>query len=154
MDKDINCDPCQEQGNITEGIRWCPNCGEKLCNGCASHHRSSKATKSHRLLDINLLTEFPFSISTNRFCDQHCNIQIEYFCTHHDVILCRACLADGHRSCTDVAVLDIGCEGSKTTVLKSSVILLLPLLNDQWLSIFLMLSHFRSDCILCLTMIY
>ena len=115
MDKNTNCDPCEEQGNITEGTSWCPNCEEKLCNGCASHHRSSKATKSHKLLDINLLTEFPFSISTNQFCDQHCNIRIEYFCTHHDVILCRACLANGHRTCTDVVVLDIACAGSKTT---------------------------------------
>ena len=120
MDTNTNCDPCQEQGNITEGKSWCPNCEEKLCNGCASHHRSSKATKSHKLLDINLLTEFPFSISTNQFCDQHSNIQIEYFCTHHDVILCRACLADGHRSCKDVVVLDIACAGSKTTVLKET----------------------------------
>ena len=120
MDTNTNCDPCQEQGNITEGKSWCPNCEEKLCNGCASHHRSSKATKSHKLLDINLLTEFPFSLSTNQFCDQHCNIQIEYFCTHHDVILCRACLADGHRSCKDVVVLDIACAGSKTTVLNET----------------------------------
>jgi predicted AlkP superfamily phosphohydrolase/phosphomutase len=43
----------------------------KMMSWCASHHRSLKATKSHRLLDINLLTEFPFSISTNQFCDQH-----------------------------------------------------------------------------------
>jgi hypothetical protein len=120
MDTNTKCDPCQEQGNITEGKSWCLNCEEKLCNGCASHHRSSKATKSHKLLDINLLTEFPFSISANQFCDQHCNIQIEYFCTHHDVILCRACLADGHRSCKDVVVLDIACAGSKTTVLKET----------------------------------
>ena len=120
MDKHTNCDPCQEQGNITEGTSWCPNCEEKLCNDCASHHRSSKATQSHKLLDINLLTEFPFSISTNQFCDQHCNIQIEYFCTYHDIILCRACLADGHRSCKDVVVLDIACAGLKTTVLKET----------------------------------
>ena len=120
MDTNTNCGPCEEQGNITEGKSWCPNCEEKLCNDCASHHRSLKATKSHKLLDINLLTEFPFSISTNQFCDQHCKIQIEYFCTHHDVILCRACLADGHRSCKDVVVLDIACAGSKTTVLKET----------------------------------
>jgi hypothetical protein len=120
MDKNTNCDPCQKQGNITEGKSWCPNCDEKLCNGCASHHRSSKATQFHKLLDINLLTEFPFSISTNQFCDQHCNIQIDYFCTHHDVIVCRACLADGHRTCKDVVVLDIACAGSKTTVLKET----------------------------------
>ena len=120
MDTNTNCDPCQKQGNITEGKSWCPNCDEKLCNGCASHHRSLKATKSHKLLDINLLTEFPFSISTNQFCDEHCNIKIEYFCAHHDVISCRACLADGHRLCKDVAVLDIACAGSKTTVLKET----------------------------------
>ena len=120
MGKNTNCDPCEEQGNITEGKSWCPSCEEKLCNDCVSHHRSLKATKSHRLLDINLLTECPFSISTNQFCDQHCNIQIEYFCTHHDIILCRACLADGHRSCKDVVALDIACAGSKTTVLKET----------------------------------
>jgi hypothetical protein len=44
--------------------------------------------------------------------------EIEYFCTYHDIILCRACIADGHRSCKDVVVLDIACAGSKTTVLK------------------------------------
>jgi RecJ-like exonuclease len=26
MDKNTNCDPCEEQGNITEGKSWCPNC--------------------------------------------------------------------------------------------------------------------------------
>ena len=56
MDTNTNCDPCQKQGNITEGKSWCPNCDEKLCNGCASHHRSSKATQFHKLLDIYLLT--------------------------------------------------------------------------------------------------
>ena len=39
MDKNTNCDPCEEQGNITEGTSWCPNYEEKLCNDCASHHR-------------------------------------------------------------------------------------------------------------------
>jgi hypothetical protein len=34
--------------------------------------------------------------------------------------LCRACLADGHRSCKDVVVLDIAFAGSKTTVLKET----------------------------------
>ena len=118
--KNTNCDPWQVKGNITEGKSWCPNCEQMFCSGCASQHRSSKATKSHKLLDINLLTEFPFRISTNQFCNQHCNIQIEYFCIQHDVILCRACLADSHRSCKDVVVLDIACAGSKTTVLKET----------------------------------
>ena len=45
MVKNTNCDPCEEQGNITEGTSWCSNYEEKLCNGCASHHRSSKGYK-------------------------------------------------------------------------------------------------------------
>jgi hypothetical protein len=53
--------------------------------------------------------------STNWIC-----LRRFFACTHHDVILCRACLADGHRSCKDVIVLDIACVGSKTTVLKET----------------------------------
>jgi hypothetical protein len=45
---------------------------------------------------------------------------MEYFCTDHDVILCRACLADDHRWCKDVVFLDIACTDSKTTVLKET----------------------------------
>lgn len=45
MDKNTNCDPCEAQGNRTEGKSWCPNCEEKLCNGCASQEAQLPVTR-------------------------------------------------------------------------------------------------------------
>ena len=39
-------------------------------------------------------------------CEIHTDVQIDYFCSQHDVVCCRACLSDSHRSCESVLPLD------------------------------------------------
>jgi hypothetical protein len=43
-------------------------------------------------------------------CEIHTDVQIDYFCSQHDAVCCRACLSDSHRSCESVLPL---CSASK-----------------------------------------
>jgi hypothetical protein len=39
-------------------------------------------------------------------CEIHTDVQIGYFCGQHDVVCCRACLSESHRSCeSNVSVI-------------------------------------------------
>lgn len=38
-------------------------------------------------------------ISSKQFCRIHSNIELEYFCSEHDSVLCLACLVEGHWHC-------------------------------------------------------
>ena len=39
-------------------------------------------------------------------CEIHTDVQIGYFCSQHDVVCCRTCLSESHRSCESVSPLD------------------------------------------------
>jgi hypothetical protein len=47
----------------------------------------------------------------------HTDVQIDYFCSQHDVVCCRACLSDSHRSCETVLPLDSASKDVKNSSL-------------------------------------
>lgn len=38
-------------------------------------------------------------ISSKQLCESHSHIELEYICSEHDSVLCRACLVEGHWHC-------------------------------------------------------
>jgi hypothetical protein len=55
-------------------------------------------------------------------CEIHTDVQIDYFCSQHDVVCCRACLADSHRSCESVLPLDFASNDVKKSSLLSDTL--------------------------------
>ena len=55
-------------------------------------------------------------------CKIHTDVQIDYFCSQHDVVCCRACLSDSHRSCESVLPLDFASKDVKNSSLLSDTL--------------------------------
>ena len=55
-------------------------------------------------------------------CEIHTDVQIDYFCSQHDVVCCRACIPDSHRSCESVIPLDSASKDVKNSSLFSDTL--------------------------------
>ena len=110
------CDPCLESNKTVHAEKYCSECEEKLCAECTESHRRFKAFKSHHVIDLSSVgARIPPSSKIN--CDVHTDVQIDYFCNQHDVVCCRACIPDSHRSCETVLPLDVASKDVKNSSL-------------------------------------
>jgi hypothetical protein len=55
-------------------------------------------------------------------CEIHRDVQVDYFCSQHDVLCCRACIPDSHRSCETVLPLDFASKDVKNSSLLSDTL--------------------------------
>ena len=115
------CDPCSEKNKRLVAEKYCSDCEEKLCTECAEWHLRCKAFKSHHVIDLSSVgSRIPPSSKIN--CEIHTDVQIDYFCSQHDVVCCRACLSDSHRSCETVIPLDFASKDVKNSSLLSDTL--------------------------------
>ena len=105
------CEPCNKRGNRKTSVRWCVNCEESVCTDCTETHQAMKISRSHHLIDIsNKPTETKMSAQS---CLKHDELPFEYFCIDHDVICCKKCLGESHRTCAKAMSIDIASKGAK-----------------------------------------
>ena len=105
------CEPCNKRGNLKTSVRWCVNCEESLCTDCTGTHQAMKISLGHRLIDISeKQTETKMSAQS---CLKHDELPFEYFCIDHDVICCKECLVESHRTCANAMSIDIASKGAK-----------------------------------------
>ena len=64
----------------------------------------------------------PCSVKTKINCEIHTDVQIDHFCSQHDVVCCRVCLSDSHRSCESVLPLDSASKDVKNSSLLSDTL--------------------------------
>jgi hypothetical protein len=115
------CDPCSEKNKRLVAEKYCLDCEEKLCTECAEWHLRCKVFRSHHVIDLSLVgSRIPPSSKIN--CEIHTEVQIDYFCSQHDVVCCRACLLDSHRSCESVLPLDSVSKDVKNSSLLSDTL--------------------------------
>ena len=115
------CDPCSEKNKTRIAEKYCSNCEEKLCTKCAQWHLRYRAFKSHHVIDLSSVgSRIPPSSKIN--CEIHTDVQIDYFCSQHDVVCCRACIPDSHRSCESVLPLDSASKDVKNSSLLSDTL--------------------------------
>jgi hypothetical protein len=68
-------------------------------------------SRSHHLIDISKNpTETQM---TAQSCLKHDELPFEYFCVDHDVICCKECLIESHRTCAKAMSIDIASKGAK-----------------------------------------
>ena len=115
------CGPCSEKNKRLAAEKYCWDCEEKLCTKCAEGHLRWKAFRSHHVIDLSSGgSRIPSSSKIN--CEIHTDVQIDYFCSQHDVLCCRACLSDSHRSCESVLPLDSASKDVKNSSLLSDTL--------------------------------
>ena len=100
------CDTCLEDSKTVQAEKYCSDCDEKLCGECAKWHMRFKAFKTHHVIDLALIGARVLP-SSKIYCEIHTDVQIDYFCSQHDVVCCRSCIPDSHRSCETVIPLDV-----------------------------------------------
>jgi hypothetical protein len=115
------CDPCSEKNKRLVAKKYCSDCEEKLCTECAEWHLRGKVFRSHHVIDLpSVGSRIPPSSKIN--CEIHTDVQIDYFCSQHDVVCCRACLSDSHTSCETVLPLDFASKDVKNSSLLSDTL--------------------------------
>ena len=115
------CGPCSKKTKRLAAEKYCWDCEEKLCTECAEWHLRWKAFESHHVIDLSSVgLRIPSSSKIN--CEIHTDVQIDYFCSQHDVLCCRACLSDSHRSCESVLPLDSASKDVKNSSLLSDTL--------------------------------
>jgi hypothetical protein len=115
------CDPCSDKNKRLVAEKYCSDCEEKLCTECAEWHLRWKEYRSHHLIDLSSVgSRIPPSSKIN--CEIHTDVQVDYFCSQHDVVCCRACLSDSHRFCESVLPLDSASKDVKNSSLLSDTL--------------------------------
>ena len=106
------CGPCTSNSKETEALSWCLECEEALCFACAESHRGMKISRHHHLADVNAVPrEIKFLFEKS--CPKHKTLSFEYFCVDHDLLCCKECFSESHRTCKNVPSLDTASNGIK-----------------------------------------
>ena len=115
------CDPCSEKNKKLVAEKYCSDCEEKLCTECTEWHLRCREFRSHHVINLSSVgSRIPPSSKIN--CEIHTDVQIDYFCNQHDVVCCRACLSDSHRSCESVLPLDSASKDVRNSSLLSDTL--------------------------------
>ncbi|XP_052066807.1 zinc-binding protein A33-like [Mytilus californianus] len=99
MTSAILCGICQYRDTIKDARQWCTNCEEGLCEDCEKLHRSTKNTRTHKIISINDYQHIK-DVVVSQVCEQH-GKNYDLYCPTHDNAICIACV-DQHKSCSQV----------------------------------------------------
>ncbi|XP_053381855.1 uncharacterized protein LOC128549305 [Mercenaria mercenaria] len=109
--KENNCDPCLREEIKVKAIIYCYDCSEKLCEECKRHHRKSKLSSNHKLIDVKDgcvekmdLSEIEYFSNLSK-CPKHGSEDVKYLCKDHDQLCCSECATVTHRKCEDLVSL-------------------------------------------------
>ncbi|XP_045182417.2 tripartite motif-containing protein 45-like [Mercenaria mercenaria] len=108
--KENNCDPCLREEIKVKAIVYCYDCSEKLCEECKRHHKKSKLSSNHKLIDASEvcgdfdLTELDYFANLSK-CPKHGSAYVKYLCKDHDQLCCSECAIVTHRKCEELVSL-------------------------------------------------
>ncbi|XP_053382715.1 uncharacterized protein LOC128549628 [Mercenaria mercenaria] len=109
--KENNCDPCLREEIEAKAIVYCYDCTEKMCEECKRHHRKSKLSSNHKLIDVKDgcvekmdLSELEYFFNLSK-CPKHGSEDVKYLCKDHDQLCCSECAIVTHRKCEDLVSL-------------------------------------------------
>ncbi|XP_063448489.1 E3 ubiquitin-protein ligase TRIM71-like [Mytilus trossulus] len=114
------CDPCSEADKSSTATKYCSDCEERLCTDCDESHCRFKAFKSHHVIDLS-------SIGSNKLmpaiknCNVHSEMMLDYYCTDHEIVCCRACISNEHRLCQNVLPLELASKDVRKSALFNDV---------------------------------
>lgn len=112
------CEPCSTLKKTRNAGSWCMDCEESLCSYCVSSHKSFKGFKDHHIVDIKFRDSYTM---LNMKCERH-EKEPEYYCSQHEVMCCRDCLADHHKACTNTMSLESASDRVQESCLFSDFI--------------------------------
>src|SRR6218665_478999 len=100
----VLCDACQEdndlgsEADIPLAEMYCADCNQRLCAECCKNHRKFKATKNHRMLQLDGAQINIPSIVKPCVCDRHEDKPLDIYCSDCQEAICVTCLYDNHKN--------------------------------------------------------
>ncbi|XP_067670560.1 uncharacterized protein [Haliotis asinina] len=87
----------REDGN--RAMSWCQECEAFLCEHCHFAHGDMKATRKHKVIVLQDLTNCPQTLKCMSYCDQHAQHPVTFYDSSCNVPLCAMCVLSEHTSC-------------------------------------------------------
>ncbi|XP_071179125.1 uncharacterized protein [Mytilus edulis] len=116
---DMFCGTCSRRSKSTKAIKYCTDCEDAMCLECLDVHGSIKSCASHHVIDVNVIDGNPFIV--NKSCDVHPDMVLELFCSDHDALCCRSCMASDHRSCDKLLPIEVAAKGVKSSTMFEDI---------------------------------
>ncbi|CAC5360177.1 unnamed protein product [Mytilus coruscus] len=113
------CGTCSRRSRSNKAVKYCTDCEDGLCADCEDFHGSIKTFDTHHLIDINVIEGKP--IVVNKSCKVHPDMVLEYFCSDHDTMCCRSCMASAHRSCDKLLPIEVSAKGVKSSTMYEDI---------------------------------
>ncbi|VDI08854.1 Hypothetical predicted protein [Mytilus galloprovincialis] len=117
--KIVMCDPCSRLNKSSEGFKYCTDCEDTLCTDCAALHSAVKLLAFHHLVDVSVTTGNTFYIK--KVCIDHEYMCYEFYCSDHDCLICRTCIANTHRTCGKIQPIEVAAKGCKSSSILEDV---------------------------------
>ncbi|XP_063448478.1 E3 ubiquitin-protein ligase TRIM71-like [Mytilus trossulus] len=114
------CDPCSEANKSLTATKYCSDCEERLCTDCAESHCRFKAFKSHHVIDLSSIGS-NILMCAKKNCNVHSEMILDYYCTDHEIVCCRACISNEHRLCQNVLPLELASKDVRKSALFNDV---------------------------------
>ncbi|CAG2186173.1 unnamed protein product [Mytilus edulis] len=114
------CDPCTKANLSVSATRYCSDCEERLCPACVESHARFKAFTSHHVIDLSSI-DLNIPVSAKKICNLHPDMLLDYYCTDHGIVCCRACIPKEHRKCEKVLPLEHASKDVKKSALFTDV---------------------------------
>ncbi|XP_060602497.1 E3 ubiquitin-protein ligase TRIM45-like [Ruditapes philippinarum] len=101
----LYCITCDTDGLKEPAHGFCQDCQEHLCKSCLQHHRRSRLSRNHVLLDKDAMPTQQTTIDDVNAevitdnCTNHRDKQLEFYCNNHKTVACYVCVTLEHKQC-------------------------------------------------------
>ncbi|VDI42685.1 Hypothetical predicted protein [Mytilus galloprovincialis] len=122
------CGTCSRRSKSTKAFKYCTDCEDPLCSDCVDFHGSIKTFDTHHVIDINVIKGKPLVV--NKSCIIHPDMVLDLFCSDHDKLCCRTCMASAHRSCDKLLPIEVSAKGVKRSTMYEEMVKDVTTLNS------------------------
>ncbi|XP_060602491.1 E3 ubiquitin-protein ligase TRIM45-like isoform X2 [Ruditapes philippinarum] len=100
----LYCITCDTDGLKEPAYGFCQDCQEHLCKSCFQHHRRSRLSRNHVLLDKDAMPTQQTAVDVNTDvitdnCTNHRDKPLEFYCNNHKTVACYVCVTLEHKQC-------------------------------------------------------
>src|SRR6218665_432974 len=122
----IICDLCSasdesKTGHVPTATGRCVECQDNYCDGCVKVHQLLKISRDHKLVKIGdeAATSGIMLVQSVKYCTEHNQKPLEYFCAECKKIVCVYCFVERHKShdCEAITTVD---KGFRQTIEKNA----------------------------------
>jgi len=123
----IICDLCSASDEnktvqVPTATMRCLECQDNYCDGCVKIHQYLKISRDHKLVNIggDAETSGIRRVKSVKYCSQHNQKPLEYYCAECSKIVCVSCFVERHKShdCKNIATVD---EDFRHTIEKNAL---------------------------------